>query len=137
MVKESFDVRFYHEMMSAKLQLVAQGFDGIVCAHSWPVAIAARQKIHFVYSPAGFVSLPFAAACPPARECPKGAVYPCPWVCIYVEPTALDTPCVSAVLPSLQGCFPGSFHTAGMSPCPRHWPHPFASERSSGAERLG
>src|SRR5437016_7495923 len=57
MVKESFDVRFYHEMMSAKLQLVAQGFDGIVCAHSWPVAIAARQKIHFVYSPAGFVSL--------------------------------------------------------------------------------
>src|SRR5881396_4069288 len=48
-VKESFDVRFHHEMVSAKLQLLAQVPDRIVCAHPWPVAIAARQKIHLVY----------------------------------------------------------------------------------------
>ena len=36
-------------MVSAKLQLLAQVPDRIVCAHPWPVAIAARQKIHLVY----------------------------------------------------------------------------------------
>ena len=48
-VEESFDVRFYHEVVSAELQLLAQVLDRIVCAHAWPVAIAARQKVHFVY----------------------------------------------------------------------------------------
>src|SRR5207245_6927503 len=44
-VKESFDVRFYHEMVSAKLQLLAQSFECTVYAHPWPVAISAPHKL--------------------------------------------------------------------------------------------
>jgi hypothetical protein len=36
-------------MVSAKLQLVGQGLDRVMRAHARPVAIAARQKVHFVY----------------------------------------------------------------------------------------
>ena len=48
-VEESLDVRFHHEVVSAELQLLAQVLERIVSAHPWPVAIAARQKVHFVY----------------------------------------------------------------------------------------
>ena len=91
-VKEPFNVGFHHEVMLSPVQLVRQFPNRIVRAASWPIPVAARQKVRLVRQSGGTLTLSYRSASPSAL-CPHLSDLVC-------QPFAAPAPAAQISLPA-------------------------------------